>query len=397
MTVEEAEPVRVLRVIGRLNVGGPAIQAITLTARLEPRGYATLLVRGVEGDREGSMDHLADALGVRPRRVAWLRRSVGRHDIRALIEVWRIVRTTRPDILHTHAAKGGAIGRTAAIIAGRRRPRVILHTFHGHVLTDYFSPGLATLFRRVERFLAARSTVLIAVSSEVRDDLVRLGIAPHDKVRVVPLGFDLEPFVADGGRGDAERLRVRRELAIAPAARVVTLVARLAPIKRVDRFLAVAEQLADLPGVRFVVVGDGELRDELRASSAARRLADRVVWAGLRHDMPGVCFASDVVVLTSDNEGTPVSLIEAQAAGVPVVSTRVGGVESVVLDGVSGSVVDRDDVAGFAGRVRALLEDRELAAVQGSAGRSHVLSRFGLDRLVDDVDGLYRELLDATE
>jgi glycosyltransferase involved in cell wall biosynthesis len=377
--------------IARLNIGGPSIQAITLTRRLEDHGYRTTLVRGREQPDEGSMDHLARALGVEAVRVPWLRRNPGWHDIPALIALIGIVRRERPQIVHTHAAKGGTLGRLATLIAaGWQRPRpVLIHTFHGHSLRGYFSPRTAAVYRGIERLLAWRTDRLIAVSAEVRDDLVTLGVAPPWKFEVVPLGFDLEPFMVSGATRAGLRAAVREELGIAPGATVVTLIARLVPIKRVDRFLRVAASLADLPEVCFVIVGDGELRDELRGRVECRGLGDRLLWTGFRRDMPAVCCASDVVVLTSDNEGTPVSLIEAQAAGVAVVSTNVGGAASVVHDGETGFLVGPDEEEAMAGAIRRLCRDSGLAERLGSAGRRHVSTRFGLERLVTDVARLY--------
>jgi glycosyltransferase involved in cell wall biosynthesis len=271
----------------------------------------------------------------------------------------------------------------------RKRPAVV-HTFHGHSLTGYFSSRTARVYTRVERFLARRTDVLIAVSEEVRDDLVALGVAPQQQFEVVRLGLDLSAFADDSDR-DARRQAVRDAWGIQAGEDVVTLVARLVPIKRVDRFLETAALLRDRPNARFVIVGDGELRTELEASEPARALGDRLVWAGFRRDMPDVCFASDVVVLTSDNEGTPVSLIEAQAAKTPVVSTNVGGVRSVVLEGETGFLAD--EPAGLAARVRTLLDDPGRAAAMAARGREHVLATFGIERLVDDLDRLYRRLL----
>ena len=378
--------IRVVRVIARLNIGGPAIQAITLTERLEPLGYETLLIRGSEATHEGSMDHLADELCVRPLRIPRMGRELGLGDIAAFLRLVRELRRFGPDIVHTHGAKAGTLGRLAALLSGRARPRVVVHTFHGHSLTGYFSPRRAALFTRIERFLAKATTRLIAVSEEVRDDLVRLGVASAGHFEVIRLGLDLERFLVDeperGDRGAA----MRAALGVPPEARVVTLIARLVPIKRVDRFLALAARLAaELDDVWFLVVGDGELGDWLRAQPQP----ERVVWAGFQRDVPAVCFASDVVVLTSDNEGTPVSLIEAQAAGVPVVSTRVGGAASVVAPGSGALVADADDVAGFAREVRARLE----SGTDDGEARAHVVQAFSLDRLVFDVDNLYRRLL----
>jgi glycosyltransferase involved in cell wall biosynthesis len=387
-----AAPTRVVRIIARLNIGGPAIQAISLTRSLEPLHYATILVRGTEEAREGTMDPLAHRLGVRPRRVPSLRRAPGWHDLRALGALVRIIARERPQIVHTHAAKAGTLGRIAAIVAPGRSGRVLVHTFHGHSLRGYFSPRTARFYLIVERLLARRTTRLVAVSEEVRDDLVSLGVAPLQRFEVIPLGFDLSSFSppADQGR---RRARLRAELGIPADLRLITIVARLVPIKRVDRFLRIACQLADRADVHFLIVGDGELRQGLRASPEARALADRVTWAGFRADMPDIYFASDVVVLTSDNEGTPVSLIEALAAGVPVVSSRVGGVPSVVRNGQTGltdAAQDEDRLGRAVGR---LLDQPELALRLASQGREHALGHFSIDTLVSRTDRLYCELL----
>lgn len=387
------EPIRVVRIIARLNIGGPAIQAISLTKELNSRGYATTLVRGSEEPDEGNMDHLADELGVKPILISSLRRNPGPHDLRALWELVSLLRRERPQIVHTHAAKAGTVGRLAALIAfPRRRSRpVLIHTFHGHSLTGYFSARTARVYRAIERFLARRTDRLIAVSREVRDELVTLGVAAQSKFDVVPLGFDLSPFTVNGDARARARAQLRAELGIAPDARVLTLVARLVPIKRVDRFLRVAYALRDLASVRFLIVGDGELRSKLRDATEVAALGERLLWAGFRHDMPALHFASDVVVQTSDNEGTPVSLIEAQAAGVPVASTRVGGTASVV--GEPQLLVAPSDEASLSRIVRSLLEDRQLASRTAAAGRQRVLARFGLDRLVSEIDALYRQAL----
>jgi glycosyltransferase involved in cell wall biosynthesis len=382
------EPIRVARVISRLNIGGPAIQAITLTKRLEPLGYETLLIRGSEAAREGSMEHLAEQLGVRPLRIARMGREPGPQDAEALARLVRELRRFRPHIVHTHGAKAGTLGRLAAVVPGAGRPRATVHTFHGHSLTGYFPPRKASVFLRVEQLLARRTTRLIAVSEEVRADLVRLGVAPAERFEVIRLGLDLSRFAVDPPARREARERMRAALRIPAGARVVTLIARLVAIKRVDRFLAVAAELAHLGDAWFVIAGDGELRDRLRATPLPPGLRERIVWAGFQRDVPALCFASDVVALTSDNEGTPVSLIEAQAAGVPVVSTRVGGAATVVAS-ESGALVDAGDVRGFARAVEALLKQ----PADTEPARRRVLEMFSLERLVGDLDGLYRRLL----
>jgi glycosyltransferase involved in cell wall biosynthesis len=389
-------PVRVLRVIARLNVGGPAIQAITLSRLLEERGYETRLIRGREGPREGSMDALAEDLGVTPVSLPTLQRRIGLGDLAALLFLRRQIRDWRPQILHTHAAKAGALGRTAALLAGRDRPPVIVHTFHGHVLTGYFSPFVSAIFRWIEKVLARFTTCLIAVSDEIRDDLVRLGVAPPERIRVIPLGFDLSRFDAPEKERRARREDFRASLGIPLDAALVTLVGRLERIKRVDRFLRVAN-LIEEPRAWFLVVGDGSLREELQESGEARCLGERLVWAGLREDMPDVYFATDVLAVTSDNEGTAVTAIEAQAARVPVVTTGVGGMPSVVRDAETGFVVAANDEARFAEALQEILSRPPLAKQFGTGGADASRRQFGLDRLLGEVASLYRALLrDAT-
>jgi glycosyltransferase involved in cell wall biosynthesis len=385
--------VPLLRIIARLNVGGPAIQAITLTDRLRRHGYETTLLRGQLHSGEGSMDHLADAAGVRPVTVPGLRRDLGLHDVRALRELIRWMRRVRPQIVHTHTAKAGALGRLAAWLAPGVKPRVVVHTFHGHVFEGEFSPRVSRIFARVERFLARRATRVIAVSDEVRQDLIRLGVAPPDKVEVVRLGFDLTPFSQRDDEREAIRRATRARLGIPLDARVVTVVARITKVKRIDRFLSAATLVSQAhPNTWFVVAGDGDKRAELERSPDARALGERLVWTGFERDIPAVCFASDLVALSSDNEGTPVCLIEAQAAALPVVTTRVGGVETVVLDGETGRVV-ASDPAALASAIAEVLDDPALAERWGRRGREHSLASFSVDRLVEDIHALYSRLL----
>jgi glycosyltransferase involved in cell wall biosynthesis len=260
-------------------------------------------------------------------------------------------------------------------------------------LTGYFKPSVARTYLAIERALARHTSKLIAVSDEVRDELVSLGVAPYAQFEVIPLGFDLRPFAVSSVDRDRERNALRRELGVAPDAKLVTLVARLVPIKRVDRFLRVARLVAERSDARFMIVGDGELGDALRTSVDARWLGERLSWIGFRQDMPAVCFASDVVTLTSDNEGTPVSLIEAQAAGVPVVSTDVGGVRSVVLGGLTGLVADAGDDQALADAILDILHDPALARRLAVAARAHALSAFSIERLVQNLDRLYAALI----
>jgi len=305
------------------------------------------------------------------------------------------MRRVKPQLVHTHAAKGGTLGRFAALLAwpARRRRPVLVHTFHGHSLRGYFSSRRAGVFLRIEQFLARRTDRLVAVSEQVRDELVGLGVAPRERFEVIRLGFDLKPFLVDDATRAKRRASLRADLGIHEDAPLITLIARLVPVKRVDRFLRIAKMLVHRSNARFLIVGDGELRDELQALPEAEELRDRLFWTGMRHDIPNLCFASDVVVLTSDNEGTPVSLIEAHAAALPVVATRVGGVASVVLDGQGGTLVNVSDERAFAAAIGDLLDDPVRAHAWGHRGRTHVLQTFARDRLVADIETLYDRLL----
>ncbi len=386
--------IRIARIISRLNIGGPAIQAITLTRRLEPLGFRTLLVRGVEEPDEGTMDDLAAGLGVRPLRLAAMRRNVGRQDVRAFGALARALRRFDPHLVHTHMAKAGTLGRAAALTALIDRRPVLVHTYHGHSLAGYWSGRRNAAFTRVEQALGRSTDHLIAVSQEVRAELQALGIRPREAFHVVPLGLDLSRFAVPDDEQEARCRALRDELGVPQEVPVVVLVARLVPIKRVDRFLRIAAMVAAAnPATHFVVVGDGELREELHRLGEVETLRERVHWPGFRRDMPDVLLTADVVVQTSDNEGTPVSLIEAAAAGRPTVTTDVGGSAAVVLEGRTGLVVARDDERAFAARVLELLEDADRRRILGAAAREHVLATFALDRLVDDLARLYHDAL----
>ncbi len=339
------------------------------------------------------MDYFAQELEVSPVRIGSLRRNPGAQDIKALLTLAMRLRRARPHIVHTHTAKAGTLGRLAALIVLPARDRILIHTFHGHSLTGYFNRRVARIYLVVERALARRTNRLIAVSDEVRDELVALGVAPHERFEVIPLGFDLRPFNVPPVERNRQREALRSEIGIGPDANVVTLVARLAPIKRVDRFLRMARLVAERSNAHFMIAGDGELGDALRASSDARALGDRLSWIGFRRDMPAVCFASDVVVLTSDNEGTPVSLIEAQAASTPVVSTDVGGVRSVVLDGHTGILAGTEDERALADAVLKILGNVALAQRLAASARVHAMDSFSVERLVNRLDRLYTTLL----
>jgi glycosyltransferase involved in cell wall biosynthesis len=390
-TPVQAQPgeIRVVRVFSRLNIGGPSIHVILLTAGLEKRGYRTRLVVGKETPREGNMLSLAADKGVRCEAMAGLAREI--HpvaDLRAFLGLVRLIRDFRPAIVHTHTAKAGVLGRLAARLAG---VPVVIHTFHGHVLRGYFGPTTTAVFRRLEKALGRLADVLVAVSEAVKADLVELGVAEGSRIRVVPLGLDLEPFTGLLPRGALrEAGRVPRD------ATLVGLVGRLVPIKDVPTLLACAAELrATHPGLHFALVGDGEERERLEAMARALGLGETVHFYGWRQDTPAVYGDLDLVVNCSRNEGTPVALIEAMAAGRPVVATRVGGTPDLLGNDERGRLVPAGDPKALAAALRETLADPEAARRRALAGRRHVLAHHSASRLVDDVDALYRELLAA--
>jgi glycosyltransferase involved in cell wall biosynthesis len=310
-------------------------------------------------------------------------------DAAALAQIAAIARRFRPDLIHTHTAKAGFIGRLAALGALRPRP-VLVHTFHGHVLEGYFGPLRNRLYRSLEAGLARRTDRLVGVSEATADDLVRLGIAPRDRFRVIPLGLDLEPFAnADAAAGS----RLRREVGIGEEELVLTFVGRLVAIKQVDLLLRAFAHVGAEVQPRLLVVGDGELRARHEALARDLGIADRVSFLGYRRDLPALAAATDLAVLASANEGTPVSLIEAAAAGVPAVATRVGGVPEVVTP-EAGMLVPPGDPEALAGAISRLGGDPEQRTRLGAGAREHVLSRFAVERLIADVESLYEELLD---
>ena len=387
------QPIRVLRVIARLNMGGPAIHVTSLAAGLETRGYHTTLVAGSLAWGEDSMAFLAERLGVSVVDVPEIQREISAlHDLRSITRVASIIREERPHILHTHTAKAGAIARAAALLAGDARPPVVLHTFHGHVLMGYFGAGRTAIFRQVERSLARASDALIAVSPEVSDDLVGLGVAPREKFAVIRLGIPLAERLSDGTL-DRD---YRRLYGISPDAFVIGWVGRLTGVKDAGAVLEIVRATRER-GVDAVLcmVGDGPDRDRLEQLARDLGIVRSCFFVGYQSEIAGYYRLFDAFVLPSVNEGTPVSAIEALASGTPVVANRVGGVPDVVRDGVDGYLVEAGDVEGAAARLAELAADPELRARLGESGRARVVDRYSVARLVDDVDRLYRSLLES--
>jgi len=375
-----------MRVITRLNIGGPAIHVSLLASRLDPTRYETLLVSGVESGDEGNMLELGRLPPIDPRILPTLGRAISPlDDLRALTGLVLLARSFKPDIVHTHLAKAGALGRIAARIAG---VRTVVHTYHGSVFRGYFGQRESAVYLGIERALARITTRIVAITSGQKADLVDLGIAPSSKIVEIPLGLDLDHFRELPAREDAlSALGLPRE------GRYVAIVARLVPIKDIPTFLrAFALVTESLPDVRGLVVGDGPEREAVERLAQNLGLERRCRFLGWRADLPNVYAASDVVALTSLNEGSPVSVIEAMASGRAVVATAVGGVPDVVSE-ATGILVPVGDHRGFADAIVSLLRDPDRRAELGRKGREVAVRRFASDRLVADIDRLYIDLL----
>ena len=375
-----------MRVITRLNIGGPAIHVSLLASRLDPTRYETLLVSGVEGPGEGNMLQLGRLPLVEPAIVPTLGRAISPFDdARALARLVSLARSFKPDIMHTHLAKAGALGRVAARLSGTR---IVVHTYHGSVFRGYFGQRESAVYLGIERGLARLTTRIVAITPGQKADLVGLGIAPAAKIVEIPLGLDLEQFRELPARADAVAA-----LGLPLDGRYVTIVARLVPIKDVPTFLRALSLVTEsLPDVRGLVVGDGPEREAVEGLARDLGLGERCRFLRWRADLPNVYAASDVVALSSVNEGSPVSIIEAMAAGRPVVATAVGGVADVV-DETTGVLVGAGDHRAMAQAITSLLGDPERRATLGRAGRESAVQKFGSGRLVADVDRLYTDLL----
>jgi glycosyltransferase involved in cell wall biosynthesis len=380
--------IKLVRVITRMNVGGPSRHVTILNTRSGPDFDPTLFA-GEPDEREGSLEEEAVNRGARVVRVPGLQRKVSPlADIRAMVWLYRRFRRERPAVVATHLAKAGTLGRLAAMLA---RVPVRVHTFHGHVLDGYFGRLSTFFFVSVERLLSRRTTQFVAISPEIAADLDRLGIG-RGKTSVIRLGLELD-HLAGHPRG-----ALRRELGIPVRAPVVGIVGRLVPIKAHDLFLEAAAVVAETdPDARFVIVGDGELWDELHRRASTVALDGRVHFTGWRKDLGAVYSDLDVVVCCSRNEGTPVSLIEACAAERPVIGTRVGGVPDIITPGVNGLLVPSGDATALAAAIKDLIADPIRRESMGTAGRRLVLERHGADRMVKELEDLYRDLLAAPE
>ncbi|GBR75425.1 glycosyl transferase group 1 [Candidatus Termititenax persephonae] len=373
---------RILRIIARLNIGGPALHVTNLNYYLDHvYGCESLLVHGSLAKGEGSMEYLASAKNLKTIVLPELGRELNPwRDLKTIWRLYRIIKRAQPDIVHTHTAKAGAVGRLAAQLAGVKK---IYHTFHGHVLHSYFGKFKTRIFILLEKILARLTTKIIAISERQRAELLSFGIAPAEKITVIRLGFELNKLTPCQNYW-------RTKYRLPPDLLLVGIVGRLVPVKNHEYFLSIAQEVCrQTAAVRFILIGDGELRAKLEIAVREKGLQDRVFFAGFLTEPKEIYSDLDIVVLTSRNEGTPVTLIEAMACGKPVVSTEVGGVADIIDDGRTGCLAPQNQPVAFAEKILRLSADQTLRESLGQKAREKILALYDVQRLAADIYALY--------
>jgi len=383
---------RILRILNRFNLGGPTFNAAYLTRYLSPE-FETMLVGGQNDPTEKNSAYIVNRLGVEPVIIPEMRREISPiNDRKAYMKIKQLIREFRPHIVHTHASKAGAIGRMAAFAM---KAPVVLHTFHGHVFDAYFSRQKTSFYKTIERYLASKSTGIIAISDTQKTDLAeKYRICPLEKIRVIPLGFELSPFKENM---EEKRKAFRQTHGIKDGEIAVGIVGRLVPVKNHLLFLEALKLLKEqrnLP-LRAFIVGDGELRQKLEEKARALGLEEPMLnFTGWLTDMDRVNAGMDIIALTSLNEGTPVSLIEAQAAGKPIVTTHVGGVEDVVVPGKTALLSESNNAHAFAENLYQLAANRQVRQEMAANGWELVRDKYHYKRLVKDMGEYYYQLLE---
>lgn len=378
-------PVRIMRMITRLNVGSPAMHAILLAQKFAPPDYESRLVCGPPHPQLGDMGYYAREHHIQPIYVPELSSSLDPLTAtRAIRRLTALIRDYQPDIVHTHMARAGFLGRMAAWRAG---VPVIVHTYHGHVFAGDFNPLSTRLFIALERFAATRSdSILVLTQSQRRELAETYQIARQGRMTILPLGLDFSPFMALPRHSGA----FRAQHSIPPDVPLIGIVGRIVPVKNLPLFLAMAAQIhARRPDAHFAIVGDGEDRPEIEDLARRLGLAARVVFSGWVDDLPPVYSDLDVLVNSSHSEGTPTPIMEALVAGCPVVAVNVGGVPDLLNGGELGALVPPNDADALAQAVLRTLD----APLDLEDARAAMLNRYGIDRLLSDMDSLYRGLL----
>jgi glycosyltransferase involved in cell wall biosynthesis len=392
---------KILRIINRFNLGGPTYNAAYLS-RYMPNEYETMLVGGEKDDSEDSSEFIVKNLGLNPIIIPEMKREVDlKNDFEAYRKIVSLIKEFKPDIVHTHASKAGTIGRLAA---SNMKVKAIVHTFHGHVFHSYFGKMKTVMYKNIERNLARRSSTIIAISDKQKAELSLMHrICEPSKIKVIPLGFDLSRFTENM---DVKRDKFRKKYLLDEDEIAIGIIGRLVPIKNHQLFLEAAKIVLEKSNfkIRFFIIGDGEdrLKIEAKSSELEIQFTDAMLeqkkapltFTSWIKDIDMACAGLDIIALTSLNEGTPVSLIEAQAANKPIVSTNVGGIENVVIEGVTALLChSKTDFTQFAELVLQLTENELKRKEIGRVGWEHVKNKFHYTRLIRDMTFLYDNLL----
>lgn len=395
-----SKKIKILRIINRFNLGGPTYNAAYLTKYLSD-DFETLLVGGEKYEEEESSEFILDELGIKPIIIPEMQRSINRkNDTIAYRKIKEIIKEFKPDIVHTHASKAGTLGRLAA---KKMDVPVIIHTFHGHVFHSYFGKTKTKFYKNIERYLAKKSTKIIAISDIQKNELaIDHKICKPEKIEVIPLGFDLSRFQENV---EEKRKSFREKYKVLDDEIAIGIIGRLVPIKNHQFFIEVVSNVlkSTTKKVRFFIIGDGEEKQNLKDLCTQKKL-DFVEWEEAKKTalitftswVKNIDWANaglDIITLTSLNEGTPVSLIEAQASNKPIVATNCGGVKNVTKEGETALIYEVSEKQKFGDALLGLIEDKEKRNDMGAKGWGFVEDKFSYRRLVSDVERLYRILL----
>jgi len=387
--------IKIVRIQSRICIGGPATHTTLLSSKLDKDKFDTVLVGGNIEKEEADFTELARNNGVKTVIIEEMGRKISLwNDIVSLIKLYKLIKQVKPTIVHTHTAKAGTIGRLAAFLAS---VPVIIHTFHGHTFYSYFSPLKSKLFIFIERMLGCITDKIIVISQKQFQEICgQYRIAKADKFQIIPLGLELNKFLDDTQK-DKHRLEFRTIWGIPSGAILIGIIGRLVPIKNHVTFLEVAQQVLQMASpnmkLRFMIVGDGELRTEIENYATKLGIYKYVTFTGWQTQMEAVYDSLDIVALTSLNEGTPLTLIEAMASGKPVITTNVGGIPDLVTDGYSGILVPPNSPDIFANRLIEILKNKAMRDMLSVNGRNVVIQKYHYSRLIRDMEDLYEQLL----
>lgn len=390
---------KILRIINRFNLGGPTYNVAYLSKYLAPE-YETLLIGGMNSEHEACSDYILKKLGIHSLKLPEMVREIGVNDMTSYYKIKEIIRRYKPDIVHTHASKAGFLGRKAA---NSLNVPVVVHTFHGHIFHSYFNPAITEVFKQLERNLAKQTDAIIAISEIQKQELShKYNIASENKFHVIPLGFDLDRFQENILE---KRKNFRNQYLISDDEIAISTIGRLVPIKNHNLFIQSIKKLKEMTDkkIKAVIIGDGELKSSLIQLANSLNLccslpdmpnpkAD-IIFTSWIHEADIALAGSDITVLCSFNEGTPVSLIEAQAANIPIVSTDVGGVRDIVVENVTALLSKNNDIDDFTNQLFQLINNDTLRHEMSLHGWDFVKNKFHYRILVENTKKLYDTLL----